>query len=145
LGLGGALDLTYDITHPYTPPWFDEELLGVAAGSGVEFKKIRQINMLAEMIKAACTVLGAWGNSTIGSTLLHLQALDWDDMAPIAKYATVTVYHPNASYEGYTDYFHDYYKQRNYKSHAFANFGYPGFIGSIGAYSEVSIGLGSKV
>jgi hypothetical protein len=103
------------------------------------------MNMIPEMIKAHCTVLGAWGNSTVGSTLLHLQALDWDDKAPIAKYATITVYHPNASYEGYIDHFHDYYKQRNYTSHTFANFGYPALIGSLGAYSEASIGLGSKV
>ncbi len=97
------------------------------------------------MIKAACSVLGAWGNSTTGPTLLHLQAFDWDDQAPIAKYATITVYHPNASYQGYIDHFHEYYKQQNYKSHAFANFGYGGVIGSLGAYSEVNIGLGSKV
>ncbi|CAF1008294.1 unnamed protein product [Rotaria sordida] len=144
-GLGGALDLTYDITHRYTPPWFDEEIRGVADGSGVNMKKIRQLNMLPEMIKAACTVLGAWGNSAVGSTLLHVRALDWDDKAPIAKYATITVYHPNASYQGYSDHFHEYYKQRNYHSHAFANFGYAGLIGSLGAYSEASIGLGEKV
>ncbi len=144
-GLDGALDLTYDITHPYTPPWFDEELLGIADSSGVEFNKLRQINMFIEMTKAACTVLGAWGDANIESTLLHLQAIDWDDEAPIAKYATITVYHPNASYEGYIDNFHKYYKQQNYKSHAFANFGYAGMIGALGAYSEVSIGMGSKV
>ncbi len=74
-----------------------------------------------------------------------MQALDWEDEAPIAKYATITVYHPNASYEGYNDHFYDYYKQQNYKSHAFANFRYGGIIGSLGAYSKVTIGLGSKV
>ncbi|CAF2136472.1 unnamed protein product [Rotaria magnacalcarata] len=145
LGLAGALDLTYEITHPYTPPWFDDEIRGVADGSGVDMVKIRQVNMLPEMIKAACTVLGAWGDSVIGSTLLHVRALDWDDKAPIAKYATITVYHPNASYQGYSDHFHDYYKQHNPQSHAFANFGYPGLIGSLGAYSEASIALGEKV
>ncbi len=111
MGFPGALDLTYDITRRYTPRWFDEEILGVANGSGVEIEKIRQINMFPEMIKTACTVLGAWGDSNMGSTLLHLQALDWDDKAPIAKYATITVYHPNASYQGYIDHFHEYYKQ----------------------------------
>ncbi|CAF4399004.1 unnamed protein product, partial [Rotaria sp. Silwood2] len=97
---------------------------------GVSYEDIRRLNLLPELIKAACSVLGAW---------------DWDEKAPIAKYATVTIYHPNASYEGYANHFHDYYKQKYTTSHSFANFGYTGLIGSIGAYNEVSIGLGQKV
>ncbi|CAF4652162.1 unnamed protein product, partial [Rotaria sp. Silwood2] len=123
-GLRGALDLNYDITRKYTPPWYDEELRGLAAGSGVSYEDIRRLNLLPELIKAACSVLGAWGESTISSTLLHLRSLDWDEKAPIAKYATVTIYHPNASYEGYANHFHDYYKQKYTTSHSFANFGY---------------------
>ncbi|CAF1152987.1 unnamed protein product [Rotaria sp. Silwood1] len=144
-GLRGALDLNYDITRKYTPPWYNEELQGLAAGSGISYEDIRRLNLIPELTKAACSVLGAWGESTISSTLLHLRSLDWDEKAPIAKYATVTIYHPNASYEGYANHFHDYYKQKYTTSHVFANFGYPGLIGSIGAYSEVSIGLGQKV
>ena len=145
LGLPGALDLNYEITRFYTPPWFNEELHGVADGSGVSYDDLRRLNLLPELIKAACTVLGSWGESTVSSTLLHLRSLDWDDKAPIAKYATVTVYHPNASYEGYAKHFHEYYKQQYITSHTFANFGYAGLIGSLNAYSDVSIGLGQKV
>ena len=145
LGLPGALDLNYEITRAYTPPWYDEELHGMADGSGVSYDDLRRLNLLPELIKAACTVLGAWGGSTAASTLVHLRSLDWDEQAPIAKYATVTVYHPNASYEGYAKHFHQYYKQNYSTSHAFANFGYAALIGSIGAYNEVSVGLGQKV
>jgi len=145
LGLDGALDLNYEITREYTPPWYEEELRGLAAGSGLPYDKFRRINLLPELIKASCTVLGAWSGSTEASTLLHLRALDWDSLAPIASFATVTVYHPNASYPGYAEHFHKYYKQQNYTSHAFANFGYIGLIGSLGAYSEASVGLGEKV
>ncbi|CAF2999086.1 unnamed protein product [Rotaria socialis] len=145
LGIPGALDLNYEITRIYTPPWFDEEIRGIAAGSGVSYQNIRRLNLIPELIKAACTVLGAWGESTLTSALLHVRSLDWDDQAPLANYAIVTIYHPNASYEGYADHFHEFYKQENYKSHAFANIGYLGMIGSIGGYSEASIGLGEKV
>jgi len=103
------------------------------------------MNLLPELIKGGCSVIGAWGPSTRSETLLHLRSLDWDYHAPIAKYATITVYHPNASYEGYEKHFHDYYKQPYQSSYAFANFGYLGLLGSIGAYNEVSIGLGQKV
>jgi hypothetical protein len=143
--LPGALDLNYEITRAYTPPWYDEELRGAAAGSGVSYENLRRLNLLPELIKASCTVLGAWNDATALSSLLHIRGLDWDDHAPIAKYATVTIYHPNASYDGYEKHFHKYYKQHNYKSHAFANFGYAGLIGSISAYSEASVGLGEKV
>ncbi|CAF3952649.1 unnamed protein product, partial [Rotaria sp. Silwood1] len=97
-GLPDALDLNYDITH------------------------IRRLNLLPELINAACSILGAWGESTISSTLLHLRSLDWDKKAPIAKYARVTIYHPNASYEVDANHFHDYYKQKYSTSHVFANF-----------------------
>lgn len=145
LGLKGALDLNYDITREFTPPWYDEELHGIADGSGVTYEDIRRLNLIPELIKAACTVLGAWGGSTISSSLIHLRSLDWDEKAPIAQFATVTVYHPNASYEGYAKHFHHYYKQPYKSTHTFANFGYLGLIGSIGAYNEVSVGLGQKV
>ncbi|CAF3927397.1 unnamed protein product [Adineta steineri] len=146
LGLLGALDLNYEITRFYTPPWYDEELRGLAAGSGISYENIRRLNLLPELIKAACSVIGAWGQSTLSkTTLLHLRSLDWDEKAPIAKYATVTIYHPNTSYEGYENHFHDYYKQKYSGSYTFANFGYLGLIGSIGAYNGVSVGLGQKV
>ncbi|CAF5108658.1 unnamed protein product, partial [Rotaria sp. Silwood1] len=63
-----------------------------------------------------------------------------DEKAPMAKYSTITIYHPNASYEVYANHFHDYYKQRYTTSHTFANFDYADLIGSIGAYSKASIG-----
>ncbi len=141
----GALDLNYDITREYTPPWYDEELHGIADGGGVSYEDVRRLNLLPELIKAACSVLGAWGQSTTSSALIHLRSLDWDEKAPIAKYAAVIVYHPNASYDGYAKNFHRYYKQTYTSTHAFANFGYIGLIGSIGAYNEVSVGLGQKV
>ena len=111
----------------------------------MSYEDLRRLNLLPELIKAACTILGAWSDATVSHGLIHIRGLDWDDQAPIAKYATVVVYHPNASYDGYAKNFYKYYKQANYKSHAFANFGYPGLIGSLNAYSEASIGMGEKV
>ncbi|CAF4928552.1 unnamed protein product, partial [Rotaria sp. Silwood1] len=52
-GLPGALDLNYDIARKYTPPWYDEELQGLAAGSGVLYKDSRRLNLLPELINAA--------------------------------------------------------------------------------------------
>ncbi|CAF3797705.1 unnamed protein product [Rotaria sp. Silwood1] len=124
-GLPDALDLNYDITRKYTPTWYDEELRGLAA----------------ELIKAACSVLGTWDESTISSTLLHLRSLNWDERAPIDKYSTITIYHLNASYEDYANHFHDYYKQKYTTSHTFANFDYADLVGAIRAYIQFSNSL----
>ncbi|CAF5026373.1 unnamed protein product [Rotaria sp. Silwood1] len=124
-GLPDALDLNYDITRKYTPTWYDEELRGLAA----------------ELIKAACSVLGTWDESTISSTLLHLRSLNWDEKAPIDKYSTITIYHLNASYEDYANHFHDYYKQKYTTSHTFANFDYADLVGAIRAYIQFSNSL----
>ncbi|CAF3968759.1 unnamed protein product, partial [Rotaria sp. Silwood1] len=51
-------------------------LQGLAAGSGVLYKDSRRLNLLPELINAACSILGTWSESTISSTLLHLRSLD---------------------------------------------------------------------
>jgi hypothetical protein len=70
--------------------------------------------MFPELIKAACTVLGAWGKATTKGQTLHLRALDWDSKNPISKNPTLVFYHPSDP-----------------KLHAHANFGWAGFIGSM--------------
>ena len=129
MGLDVALDLNYQITKKYTPEWYQEELNGLSAGSGIDMKKFRRLNLLPELIKAGCSMYGAWGNATAQSTggLLQLRALDWDWKAPIKKYPTIVVYHPNDG------------------SHSFANIGYPGLIGVITGYSDSNIGISEKV
>lgn len=129
-GLDAALDLTAEITKPYTSPRFEEEIKGWAAGSGVSEALIRRLNMLPELTKAACTMFGAWGNATsaTGGSLFQLRALDWDVNAPIKDMPAVVVYHP---VEG--------------DGHAFANIGWPGMIGSLTGYSSSSIGISEKV
>ncbi|CAF1459150.1 unnamed protein product [Rotaria sordida] len=62
-GLRGALDLNYDIT-PF------------AIGSDILYEDIRRLNLFPELIKAARSVLEAWGESTLSATLLHLRSLD---------------------------------------------------------------------
>jgi hypothetical protein len=127
IGLDMALDLNYEITKKYTPQRFQDELNGLADGSMLNMKLFRRMNLLPELIKAGCSMYGAWSNSTTNGGLMQLRALDWDDQAPIKKYPTVTVYHPNDG------------------SHVFANIGWPGLIGVITGYSDNNIGISEKV
>lgn len=52
-GLGGALDLTYELTKEYIPSYFIEELQGLAEGSGVDYQLLLRVHMLPELTKVS--------------------------------------------------------------------------------------------
>ena len=74
-----ALDLTAELTAPYTPKHFFEaraaprvkhasltslqEIQGLADAldGAVSYKTILELQMFPELIKASCTMIGAWG------------------------------------------------------------------------------------
>jgi len=123
----GLLDLNWRLAEPYTPPRFIDEMRGIAAASGVEYKQLVQINMLPELTRAHCTIVGAWGKATSDDSLVQLRALDWDNVMPINKFPLITIYQPSQG------------------GHAFANIGYLGLIGSITAFSSAQIAISEKV
>ena len=91
-----ALDLTADLTRPFTPDYWFEEMRGLSDGSGIPYQKILQLHMLPELTKGSCSMFGAWGNATLSSDgkLLQLRALDWDTEGPFKDYPAIVVYHP---------------------------------------------------
>lgn len=89
------LDLNILITKKYTNPRYYEEIKGIADGSGHNAQDIRRINLVPELIKAACTVAGLWGPATKGNATLHMRALDWDKNNPINQFPIAIVYHPS--------------------------------------------------
>jgi hypothetical protein len=53
------------MTHTHTQPYLICTLSqGVADGAGVPYQDVVNIAMFPELIKAACTMFGAWGNAT---------------------------------------------------------------------------------
>lgn len=74
---GAALDLTYQITRPFTNKNYYEEMRGIADASGVSFKIFRRIHMIGELTKGACSMFGAWGKATSEGQTVQLRALDW--------------------------------------------------------------------
>jgi len=84
--------------------------------------------MIAGLTQGKCSMLGAW-NSAIDpkctGNVLQMRALDWDMVGPFRNYAAITVYHPvNSTY-----------------GHAFANVGFPGFIGGLTGVSSAKLGI----
>ena len=75
--IGAALDLTYEITRPYTDKHYYEEMRGISDGSGLPYKYLRRIHMIGELTKGACSMFGAWGKATSSGQTVQLRALDW--------------------------------------------------------------------
>lgn len=128
-----GLDITYELTRAYTPTHFYDELRGIADASGVEEKRLVQLNMIPELLKASCSWLGAWGpaiaQTAPGSTLYQLRALDWaTDGSPFNDYPVIQVYHPETPSE-----------------HSFALVGYPAFVGTVTGYSDARLGLSEEL
>ncbi|EGG23749.1 acid ceramidase-like protein [Cavenderia fasciculata] len=128
LGLEAALDYIIEETRPFTPPYFYEELKGLADGSGVSYTLLLQVHMFPELTKAACSIIGAWGDATDEEfRLLQLRALDWGLSSPLNAYPMVIVYHPQAG-----------------NGNPFSVLGWTGFIGALTGYSR-NLGISQKV
>jgi hypothetical protein len=97
------------------PQHFFDEIQGFADGAGVDPTIILHLNMIPELVKAACSMLGAWGPATAKSTagLLQLRALDWGLDSPLVNFHQLTIYHPSDG------------------SRPFATMGWTGFVGAI--------------
>jgi hypothetical protein len=95
--------------------YFFDEIQGFADGAGVDPTVILHLNMIPELVKAACSMLGAWGAATAKSTagLIQLRALDWGLDSPLVRFHQLTIYHPSDG------------------SRPFATMGWTGFIGAI--------------
>jgi len=131
-GVEAALEATYYLTESYTPQHFFDELKGFADGSGIEYMTVVRVHMFPELIKASCTMVGAWGPATSSSTakggLVQLRALDWATNGPFQQFPGLLVYHPNGN-----------------NTNSFATFSFIGFIGAFTGISEAPLGICEKV
>ncbi|EGD75487.1 hypothetical protein PTSG_06561 [Salpingoeca rosetta] len=120
-GPQAALQFEVDLTRKYIPQHFFDELKGIADGMNgtMSYDEILQFHLFPELIKASCSMFGAWGPALANTsdTLNQLRALDWGIDNPLINYSVVVVYHPNDG-----------------NGHAFASLTWTGFIGSITAY-----------
>jgi hypothetical protein len=67
-----------------------KEIKGIADGAGINEKDLIRVHMIPELIKAHCSMYGAWGPATANTTakgqLYQLRALDWTANGPFQQY-----------------------------------------------------------
>jgi len=129
-GAHAVLDATYVLTRKYISKYFLDELHGIADGSGVSYQELLRVHMFPELIKAHCSMYGAWGPATFNSSgsLLQLRTLDWATDGPFQQFPVVIVYHTDPSL-----------------GHEFTLVTWSGFIGGLTGFSNAPIGLSQKV
>ena len=125
-GMNALLEANAEITAPFTPKSYLDEIQGLADGSGLSADMLLHLNLFPEITKASCSFFGAWGNATAsGESLLQLRALDYVTDAPaFTNHPQLTVYHP--SWAGGV-------------SHA--SVAWPGVAGVLTGYSANAIGI----
>jgi len=124
-GLDWAMDRTINITEPYTPDYFNQEIEGLARATGMSAHKLKQVHMFGEITKGACSMFGIWNEALAsGEGLLQGRTLDWDMNGPFRDYPHITVYHPA---EGW--------------GNDFINLGWPGWIGSLTGMNDQLMGI----
>ena len=134
-----ALGYVYDVQKEYieaSPASIWEETDGIAEGlcdvlkcSALKLaeykKKIRHINMLPELIRMQCSMMGAWGVATPNGKLVQMRTLDFGS-GPFANVTFLAVAHPSDA------------------GHDFASVSFPGMVGGVTGFSKY-IGQCEKV
>jgi hypothetical protein len=90
-GMERALDWCAEITQPFTPQIYYDELRGLADASGIDYQLLLRLNMFPEITKASCSFFGAWGDATVDGSTIQLRALDYDTVGPFKDYPQVTI------------------------------------------------------
>jgi len=120
--MNAALEWELLETGPFIPQHFWEEMTGLADGSGISRSEVYKIHMFPELIKAQCSMFGAWGEATINSTkgnLVQLRSLDFGTTNPFRLEPQLAVYHPNKD-----------------GGNTFAHLTFTGFLGAFTGYGQ---------
>jgi hypothetical protein len=130
-GVDGLLDMQYLLMRGHMSDDFREEMAGVAEESGLTYAEVARVVVFPDLVKAACTIVGAWGSATApeySASLVQLRALDWATNSPIQQWPLVTVYHTDRA-----------------PGSAFATLGWPLFLGALSGMSSSPVAICEKV
>jgi hypothetical protein len=101
------LDAAWADSHPYTDDRYEQELLGLAAGSGVDYLTLRRVHCTAMVDTYSCSSVAAWDTATADGHLYQTRDLDWDMGAGAHDYPALVLYlpesgiaHANVSFAG---------------------------------------------
>ena len=95
LGLGDQeLDGVWSTTAAFTDDRVEQELGGLAAGSGLPVRLLQHAHCLPLLMPYSCSSVAAWGGATADGHLYQTRNLDWSLEAGAHHFPAIVVYLP---------------------------------------------------
>lgn len=79
----------------YTDPRFQEEMKGMAEGTGVPLDLLQRAHMVPVIGDFSCSAIAAWGTATKNGHLYQTRNLDWDMHVTAQEHPCIVVYIPD--------------------------------------------------
>jgi isopenicillin-N N-acyltransferase like protein len=89
-----ALDQAWATTAAYTDDRFEQELAGLAVGSGLPIRSLQHVHCLPLLLPYSCSSIAAWGSATEDGHLYQTRNLDWSLEAGAHEFPVLAVYLP---------------------------------------------------
>ena len=89
-----TLDLAWATTAGYTDGRVQQQLVGLAEGSGQPVRLIQHVHCLPLLMPYSCSSIAAWGDSTEDGHLYQTRNLDWSLKAGAHEFPVLVVYLP---------------------------------------------------
>jgi isopenicillin-N N-acyltransferase like protein len=90
-----ALDAAWKVIAPHTDPRFQEELRGLADGTGLPLDTLRRGHALPVVGDYSCSSIAAWGAATKDGHLYQTRNLDWDMHLTAQDHPCIVIYIPD--------------------------------------------------
>jgi hypothetical protein len=89
-----ALDLAWATTAGYTDARVQQQLVGLAEGSGQPVRLLQHVHCLPLLMPYSCSSIAAWGSATEDGHLYQTRNLDWSLRAGAHEFPVLVVYVP---------------------------------------------------
>ncbi len=89
-----TLDRVWATTAAYTDDRFEQELAGLAEGSGLPIRSLQHVHCLPLLMPYSCSSIAAWGSATEDGHLYQTRNLDWNLEAGAHEFPVLAVYLP---------------------------------------------------
>ena len=102
------LDAAWASVAPHTDRRFQEELRGMAEGTGLPLAVLQRAHAIPIVSDYSCSSIAAWGSATVDGHLYQTRNLDWEMRVKAQDYPCIVVYlpdhgiaHANITFAGY--------------------------------------------
>jgi hypothetical protein len=89
-----AVDQVWATTAAYTDDRVEQQLVGLAAGSGLSLRTLQHAHCLPLLMPYSCSAIAAWGTATEDGHLYQTRNLDWSLEAGAHEFPVLAVHLP---------------------------------------------------